>query len=57
MKILHLHFRPQGKKASDFIGDPTVFEIQYKTPGDLNEDGLSESSKGRCDIGNKQYNG
>ena len=53
MKILHLHFRPQGKKASDFIGDPTVFEIQYKTSGDLNEDGLSESSKGRCDIGNK----
>ncbi|ULT25535.1 hypothetical protein KUH03_00520 [Sphingobacterium sp. E70] len=37
----------------DFIVDPTVFEIQYETKGDLNADGLSDIVMVRRDKTNK----
>ncbi|GAA4179987.1 hypothetical protein [Sphingobacterium ginsenosidimutans] len=42
-----------GEKALDFIVDPTVFEIQYETKGDLNADGLSDIVMVRRDKTNK----
>lgn len=35
-------FPSTGGKTLDFIVDPTVFEIQYETTGDLNGDSLSD---------------
>jgi len=35
-------FPKTGKKAEDFITEPTIFEIQYKAEGDLNGDNLND---------------
>ncbi|KFC18486.1 hypothetical protein [Chryseobacterium sp. FH1] len=36
------NFPKTGNKASDFLIEPDVFEIQYETEGDLNNDGLRD---------------
>ncbi|RKE55520.1 hypothetical protein [Sphingobacterium detergens] len=46
-------FPSTGEKVLDFIVDPTVFEIQYETVGDLNADGLSDIVMVRRDKTNK----
>jgi len=46
-------FPKTGKKAEDFITEPAIFEIQYKTEGDLNGDRLDDIVIVRKDKKNK----